>query len=95
MFGLHVYYKQGDDFSTLLANSDGVASVALKAWSERLDAKANDLAKLAQLFEKKEIQSTADTHVIAFDGDLSVLKEAVLLGLIEEEEEEEEEEGRS
>jgi len=86
MFDLHVYYKQGSDFSDFL--SDDV-SKSLTDWAADLEAKASKLKQLAELFKGKNIECVvADTNLISFDGDLDVLKEAVQKNLLTEDENE-------
>lgn len=89
---IFVHGKQGDDFHHLLENSKTV-SEALNKWATVMQEEAKRLIFLSEQFKDKEVEAEADTHMIQFIGEESLLKPLVdteILSHFDEFEEDEE-----
>jgi hypothetical protein len=66
-YELFLYYKQGDDFATVLEAHKNDIPAALRAWEQSFKDNAAACSRLAKAFEGKDLTAHADTHHISFE----------------------------
>jgi predicted RNase H-like HicB family nuclease len=85
------YYKQGDDLSACLEQTNSVEE-ALMLHASTLEEASKQLKQISKLVKGKRIHIEADTHHISIDADEEVLTDLDEAGLIWFDEFEEEDE---
>ena len=88
-YRLYHYHKQGDDLAFHLENNDNKIPKALRGWALQLlnAVRINlDLADEIERYQDKnpdvEINVTADTHFILFDGPDELMEALAFQGLL-------------
>lgn len=81
-YSLWVHWKQGDDLARYLNQYNNDAKKSLFEWAQSFRKSAKNIRTIANMFQGKRLNISADTHGIYLSGDIETLEEAVKRNLI-------------